>query len=65
MSDVEGEGIHWHVCPACGKQYECSNLYVGSFRDGVECHTYWPLPCSKKCHEQMNAVVDFIRRRLV
>jgi hypothetical protein len=52
-----------HICPACGKRWECdcTESVKDMHRDQCGAH-YVEIACSEKCAYQLGALVTFLLR---
>ena len=55
-----------HICPACGKQWECecAQKVIEQHEDEVGSHDI-EIACSEKCAYQLGALVAFLARRFM
>lgn len=52
-----------HICPACGKQWECDCKETVKLMHTVECGGHFPeIACSLPCAEHLHALLNFLER---
>ena len=56
-----------HICPACGKWYDCNQPedqqhYLGR-QDYAYCEDCWILPCSEACAEHLSVLARWLAAR--